>query len=118
MAQDLIEEKIGDLGYISEYDEYDLDIFTGWFQRVHDKLAYYNTYGIYKKPFVKFESTKEPYEDWLGPVHVSIWGYRHKNEVEIQQEKNREEAEKLARELGTYVTAAEEILRLKALGKL
>lgn len=72
----------------------------------------------YKDVRLQFESHYEPYEDWLGQPSVSPVGWVPMTEQDIQDELDNAKAEALAKELGTYVTAAREILRLKEEGKL
>ena len=72
----------------------------------------------YKDVRLQFESQYEPYEEWLGQPSVSPVGWIPLTEEDIQDELDNAKAEALAKELGTYVTAAREILRLKEEGKL
>lgn len=67
---------------------------------------------------LQFESHYEAYEDWLGKPSVSPVGWAPLTELDILDELENAKAEALAKELGTYVTAAREILRLKEEGKL
>src|SRR5210317_10460 len=67
---------------------------------------------------LQFESTYEPYEDYLGTPTVMPVGLVPMIEEDIQDGLNNAKAESLAKELGTYVAAAHEILRLKEEGKL
>lgn len=72
----------------------------------------------YKDVRLQFESHYEPYEDWLGQPSVSPVGWVSMTEQDIQDELDNAKAEALAKELGTFVTAAREILRLKEEEKL
>lgn len=72
----------------------------------------------FKDVRLQFESHYEAYEDWLGQPSVSPVGWVPLTEQDIQDKLENDKAEALAKKLGTPVTAAREILRLKEEGKL
>lgn len=85
------------------------------FQDIEGLISLAEREGL-KGCFLKFESTKEPYEDWLGPVVVTPCGYRKTTEAEKAHYKEEEEIEALAKELGIYVADARVVHKLKKKG--
>lgn len=111
-------ERFGEPEYLNEYTEYDKDTLQGLFQGLLGKLEKAEAAG-YKTPYVVFCSTLEPYEDCsLGPVEVSVEGYRPLTHREVAQEKEAQRIETLAKELGVTAYEAGVVDRLRKAGKV
>jgi len=114
---DTMEVIIERLDPIQTWAEWSKSDFYDWFTEVYDSMSYHEGEG-YKSVNLQVRSTIDPYDPYPSVVEVEIWGERKKTKEEVQQDKEFDEATKLAKELGTYTKAAEEILRLKREGKL
>ena len=68
--------------------------------------------------YLKFTSTMEPYEDYLGPVALTICGYRKLNSKEKDQQKRDEAITTLSEEKGITFYEAATLMSLKERGKL
>jgi hypothetical protein len=100
--------------YLSEYTEYQPEELAELFQSMLTKAESQGLQGCY----LKFRSTYEPYEDFLGPAAVTVCGYRKLNSVELNEVKEEAEVEKLAKEMGVAVYEARTVYNLKQQGKL
>jgi hypothetical protein len=100
--------------YLSEYTEYQVDTLLQIFEHLFDKGKKEGLEGC----FLKFSSTRESYEDFLGPVQVTVCGYRKLN-AEEKEELQREQAiNELAEELCISYYEASTLFSLKERGKL
>jgi hypothetical protein len=68
--------------------------------------------------YLKFQSTMEPWEDFLGPVQLTICGYRKLNTKEKAEQARTEAIEGLAKEKGITFHEASTLVSLKERGKL
>ena len=68
--------------------------------------------------YLKFKSTMEPWEDYLGPVQLTICGYRKLNATEKAQQKRDKAIKALAKEKGITFYEADTLMSLKEKGKL
>ena len=68
--------------------------------------------------YLKFKSTMEPWEDYLGPVLLTICGYRKLNTTEKAQQERDEAISDLAKEKGITFYEANTLMSLKEKGKL
>lgn len=99
---------------LSEETEYQIDDLTNVFLRLLDTARSEGLQGCY----LKFSSTFEQYEDYLGPVAVTACGYRKLNEQEKADIKKDEEVRAFAEELGVSEYEARIVYNLKKRGKL
>lgn len=100
--------------YLSEDVEYRLDELTAIFEKLQTIAENKGLENCY----LKFTSTMEPYEDYLGPVAITSCGYRKVNEKEKEEAAFEEEIDTLAKEMGILPYQARIVLQLKKEGKL
>lgn len=103
-----------DTEYLNEYTEYTPEQLTEIFSDLMDKAV---AAGL-QNCFIKFQSTMEPYEDYLGPVSVTACGYRKINEQEKQQYDEADEVRNLADSMGIAEYQARVVYNLRKAGKL
>lgn len=100
--------------YLSEHAEYKpeelQELLEGLVQKAKDE-------GL-ENCYLKFQSTMEPYEDFLGPVAVTPCGYRKLSRIEKAENAFEDEVEALAKEMGIAIYEARTVLNLKKKGKL
>lgn len=97
--------------YLSEYTEYQVDTLLQVFKHLLDKGKGEGLEGC----FLKFSSTMEPYEGFLGPVQVTVCGYRKVNAKEKKDMEREEAINALAKELGISYYEASTLFKLKEL---
>lgn len=68
--------------------------------------------------YLKFESTMTPWEDYLGPVQLTVCGYRKLNTKEKAQQERDEAIWDLVEEKGITFHEASTLMALKERGKL
>ena len=68
--------------------------------------------------YLKFSSTMEPYEDFLGPVEITVCGYRKLNGHEKSHLEREEAVFALAKDKGITYHEASTLLSLQERGKL
>lgn len=112
-----VEERYGDEIYLNEYTEYDAVALKQLFDELSAKMEEATAAG-YKDVFVQFASTQEPYDEGVGPVEVTVRGYRPLNSLELVEEAKEKEIANLAVELGVTYYEAAVVKRLKDTGKL
>lgn len=100
--------------YLNEYTEYQPEELSVLFQNMIAEAESQGLQGCY----LKFCSTYEQYEDYLGPAAVIACGYRKLNTAELAEIKKDAEVEKLAKEMGIPVYEARTVYDLKQRGKL
>lgn len=100
--------------YLSKYEEYTSEKLSDVFNSLIKKASYHGLEGV----FLKFESTMEPYEDYLGPVSVKPCGYRKLNSSEKEEYKREDNIRKLAKELNTTEYKAKVVYELREEGKI
>ena len=88
--------------YISDYEECSPEDVYEKCKQLMGKAKDEGLEGCY----LKFESTMEPHEDYLGPVAITSVGYRKLNIEEKQQLKEEDEVEALAKAKGISVHEA------------
>ena len=94
--------------YISKYEEYSPEDVFEKCKKLIEKAENQGLEGCY----LKFESTMEPYEDYLGPVAITAVGYRKLNSEERKQLKEEDEIEALAKAKGISVYEARNLKNL------
>lgn len=94
--------------YISKYEEYSPEDVFEKCKKLIEKAENQGLEGCY----LKFESTMEPYEDYLGPVAITAVGYRKLNSEERKQLKEEDEIEALAKAKGIPVYEARNLKSL------
>lgn len=94
--------------YISEYEEYSPEDVYEKCKKLIEKAENQGLEGCY----LKFNSTMEPYEDYLGPVKIMAVGYRKLNIEEKQQLKEQDEISALAKAKGISVYEARNLKNL------
>lgn len=94
--------------YISEYEECSPEGVYEKCKKLIEKAENQGLEGCY----LKFNSTMEPYEDFLGPVEIMAVGYRKLNSEEKQQLKEEDEIEALAKAKGISVYEASNLKSL------
>lgn len=67
---------------------------------------------------LKFESTRESYEDFLGPVKVAACGYRRLTQEERDAYQREEKVRALAEEMGIPEYQARVVYELREKGRL
>lgn len=100
--------------YLSEYHKYQPEDILEVASRLLTKGKEEGLQGCY----LKFISTMEPYEDYLGPVQVTVCGYRKLNAKERAEEERQDRIYKLAEEKGITFHEASTLLSLQERGKL
>jgi len=68
--------------------------------------------------YLKFRSMMESWEDYLGPVQLTICGYRKLNATEKAQQERTDAIKALAKEKGIAFHEASTLMSLKEKGKL
>lgn len=68
--------------------------------------------------YLKFKSTMQPWEDYLGPVQITVCGYRKQNDQEKSQLKREEAVAALAKDKGITYHEASILMSLQERGKL
>jgi uncharacterized protein YeeX (DUF496 family) len=115
MKDNYIQDTIGK-DYVS--NEMDFEEFCKWSDSIKKQMKdAVETYKFHNVS-VTLESTREPYEDYLGPVEVVLRGYRPKNRVELAREEQDKRIDDFAKKLGVSYYEASTILSLKERGKL
>lgn len=94
--------------YISEYEEYSPEDVFEKCKKLIEKAENQGLEGCY----LKFESTMESYEDYLGPVSITAVGHRKLNTKEKKQLKEEDEIEALAKAKGISVYEARNLKNL------
>lgn len=97
-------------------DDYQVD-FQGLALEVNDAISEAGSQG-WKGVYANMESTMDPYEDYLGPVEITIVGYRKPTEKEAAVKTNQQVITALSQEMGVSYHDASIVLRLKESGKL
>lgn len=100
--------------YLSENTEYQTETLLKVFEFLFEKGQKAGLEGC----FLKFSSTREPYEDYLGPVQVTVCGYRKLNVREVKELEAEEAVRKLSEEMGIPFYEAQIVYSLKQRGKL
>lgn len=100
--------------YLSEYEEYKPEEIKELCDSLIKKAESEGLTNCY----LRFESTREPYEDYLGPVSITPCGYREFNYKEKKELEKQKEIESLAKELGITFYEATTIKNLKERGKI
>lgn len=100
--------------YLSENTEYQTQTLLKVFEFLFEKGQKAGLEGC----FLRFSSTMEPYEDYLGPVQVTVCGYRKLNARELDELKTEKDVSNLAKEMGITFYEAQVVYNLKQQGKL
>lgn len=100
--------------YLLPCDGYSLEEITEVFSTLLDEAVANGLEGCY----LQFESTKEPYEDYLWPPVVKAMGYRKLSAYEIEEQKEQDEIENLAKKLGISLYGAATVRYLEKSGKV
>lgn len=101
--------------YLNEHHEYQPEDLLDTFSELMNKAKQLGLQGC----FLKFNSTMEPYENCcLGPVQVTICGYRKLNTKERVEEERQDKIHALAKEKGITFYEASTLLSLQERGKL
>ena len=100
--------------YLSENTEYQTETLLKVFEFLFEKGQTAGLEGC----FLRFSSTMEPYEDYLGPVEVTVCGYRKLNASEVNQLETEEAVRILAEKMGISFYEAKIVHGLKQRGKL
>ena len=98
--------------YLSKHSQYTKEQFIAIIDDLFEKAKYLHN------PKLVFESTMEPYEDYPGDVEVYVQGMRPATEKEIEEDREQEKIQGLAKELGVTFYEAATILNLKQRGKI
>lgn len=102
-----------DRRYFSEYHTLDPD---GWLN-IMQQLKMEAEDAGYTNVSIGFESTLEPYEDYmLGPVCMFAEGYRDKTPEEVEQDLHQEKVHKFAKDRGCTPYEAKQFFELQAKG--
>lgn len=112
-----VEERYGDEIYLNEYTEYDAIALKELLDTLEAQMDAATQAG-YNNAFVQFTSTLDAYDGVLGPVEVTVRGYRPLNARELVEEAKEKEIANLAEELGVSHYEAAIVKRLKEAGKL
>lgn len=100
--------------YLGEHQEYQPEDLLEISSKLMAKAKEEGLQGCY----LKFTSTMEPYEDYLGPVALIICGYRKLNSKEKAAQKRDEAITTLSEEKGITFYEAATLMSLKERGKL
>lgn len=100
--------------YLSEYREYSLDEVVALCEDLLNKASAQGLQGC----FLKFESHREPYEDYLASPSVAACGYRTLNERETAKLEEQKAIESIADELKITFYEASVVKRLRESGKI
>jgi hypothetical protein len=100
--------------YLGEHQEYQPEDLLEISSKLMAKAKEEGLQGCY----LKFTSTMEPYEDYLGPVALIICGFRKLNSKEKAEQKRDEAISTLAKEKGITFHEASTLMSLKERGKL
>ena len=68
--------------------------------------------------YLKFGSTMTPWEDYLGPVELTVCGYRKLNTKEKAEQERTDAIKALAKEKGITFHESSTLMSLKEKGKL
>lgn len=98
--------------YLQDHKKYSIEELTEIFLTLLKKAEESGLEGCY----IRFESTMEPYEDFLGNPVVMASGYRGYTEEEIKDQKREETVAKIAEEKGILYYQARNYLELKEKG--
>lgn len=110
----LVVEDWGNEFYLEDCEKYHPDYLVGLFRALIQKAEAKGLEGCY----LKFQSSREPYEDYLGSPSVVVAGYRKHSVSEKEEIKKQMFIEKLAEELGVSIYEAGVVQSLKERGKL
>lgn len=100
--------------YLSEYREYSLKEVTALCEELLEKARAEGLSGC----FLKFESHREPYEDYLANPSVTACGYRKLNADETKELEEQSAIQTIADELNITFYEAGIVKRLRDSGKL
>lgn len=100
--------------YLNEHVEYQPEDLL----EISSKLMAVAKEGGLQGCYLKFRSTTEPWEDYLGPVQWTICGYRKLNTAEKAQQKRDDAIWDLAKEKDITFYEADTLMSLKEKGKL
>lgn len=95
--------------YLQEHIEYSPEDVLKLCQELIEKGEMEGLEGC----FLKFQSTREPYEDWLGEPVVTVVGYREYTEEEKQALREEDAIRALAKELNITEYEARIVKKLK-----
>lgn len=107
-------ELYGSSEYLGSETEYHPDSLLGIFSSLLEDAKKIGLEGCY----LKFRSTMEPYEDYLGPVEVIACGYRKLNQKEKEAYQKDEEVRTLAEDMGIPEYQARVVYELREKGRL
>ena len=99
------------LSEVEKYQPEDILDITSWLMAVAKEKGLQNCY-------LKFSSTMDSYEDVLGPVGVTVCGYRKLNGHEKSQMEREEAVFALAKDRGITYHEASTLLSLQERGKI
>ena len=100
--------------YLNEHAEYQPEDLLEVFSKLMAIAKEEGLQGCY----LKFGSTMTPWEDYLGPVELTICGYRKLNTKEKANQERTDAIESLAKEKGITFHEALTLMSLKERGKL
>ena len=82
--------------YLSEHEEYSLnDVYS-----IYHRLIEIGEKEGLEGCFLKFQSHRDPYEDYLGPPSVTVCGYRKLNQQERGAIAREDQVNSLSKEKG------------------
>ena len=113
----LIKDQFGEITRIQNYARFNKIELHKYFGALYDELDKAAAAG-FKDPYVIFESTIEPYEDYCGPVEVRIMGHRQPNAQELAEQAQQKYLQDLADQMGVTYYEASVIDRLQKSGKV
>lgn len=97
---------------LSRYDEYTPEELFRITSSLIEKAKEFGLEGCY----LKFESTRDPYEDYLGPSCVTPCGYRKWTDGELKEMKRQEAISKKASDIGITFHEASVLMSLQERG--
>lgn len=100
--------------YLSDQTEYRTDTLVKVFKHLFEKAKSAGLEGC----FLRFSSTMEPYEDYLGPVKVTVVGYKKLTPKDQQIREKEKSIQALAEEMGVTYYEAKVVFDLRKSGKL
>ena len=110
-------QRFGDTYSISTSNYYKSEELKELFVELRGLLKSAEEAGL-KDPYLVFSPSREPYEDYLGPVEVDVWGYRPLTTKEVAEEVKEKIIYALAEKLGVSFYEASVVHRLNSKGKV